>query len=326
MKDTLFDLARQRPFLFFIGIAFGFSWAFWLILPAESPGEVPVQFLVGAFGPALAAIAISALRDPSPAPAQPRQRWSIFGIMLVIGSIVMWLSREKLFAGDYGIIWLLSAAAAVIIAAYVTSCRFSRYQGVRELLRSLSEWRHSIGWYVFVLLFMPVCYAISMGAFVLLTGRELPTLPYEGTLMQLPVAILAAFSLRMLFGGANEEPGWRGFALPLLQERHSPLMASIIVAVIWSLWHLPLHLNGVYSSGWLGLAQVVARAIMSIPFTILMTWIYNRTKGNLPLVMLLHASNNTTPQFLLPGFIEQFLIIPVVVVVLIRDKMWKKPD
>jgi membrane protease YdiL (CAAX protease family) len=57
-----------------------------------------------------------------------------------------------------------------------------------------------------------------------------------------------------------------------------------------------------------------------------MTWIYNRTKGNLPLVMLLHASNNTTPQFLLPGFIEQFLLIPVVVVVLIRDKMWKKPD
>jgi len=63
---------------------------------------------------------------------------------------------------------------------------------------------------------------------------------------------------------------------------------------------------------------------MSIPFTVLMTWVYNRSKGNLPLVMLLHASNNTTAQFLLPGFIEQFLITIVAVVVLVRDRMWKK--
>jgi membrane protease YdiL (CAAX protease family) len=324
MKDTLFKWVRKRPFWSFIGVAFGFSWAFWLLLPAESPGEVPVQFLVGAFGPALAAIAVSAILDPGRAPARAPARWIAFGATLLLGSAVVWLSREALFAGDYGLTWLLSAALAVVSAAYLVSCRFSRFRGVRELLRSLSEWRHHAAWYAFVLLFVPFCYALSMGAFVLLTGRELPPLPYAGTWQGLPVALLAAFSLRLFFGGANEEPGWRGFALPLLQRRHSPLAASAIVAVVWSLWHLPLHLNGVYSSGWIGLAQVAARMVMSIPFTVLMTWVYNRTRGSLPLAMLLHAANNTTPQFLLPGFIEQFLIMIVAIVVLVRDKMWKK--
>jgi membrane protease YdiL (CAAX protease family) len=285
---------------------------------------VPVQFLVGAFGPALAAIAVSTARNPTPAAPRPTRRWAVFGALVVLGSGVMWLSRDVLFSGDYRPIWLISAAMAVILAAYVTACRYARYQGARDLLHSLTTWRKSLGWYAFVLLLVPACYAISMAAFVLLTGRELPPLPYAGTWRQLPTALLAAFSLRLFFGGANEEPGWRGFALPLLQERHSSLVASVILSAIWSLWHLPLHLNGVYSSGWLGLAQVGARVIMSIPFTLLMTWVYNRTQGNLPLVMLLHASNNTAPQFLLPGFVEQFLIMIIAVGVMIRDQMWRR--
>jgi membrane protease YdiL (CAAX protease family) len=197
---------------------------------------------------------------------------------------------------------------------------------VRALLQSFTEWRKDWRWYAFVLLFAPVSYALSIGAFVLLTGRDLPPWPYDGTLAQLPMAILAAFSLRFFFGGANEEPGWRGFLVPHLQKTYSPLLTSLIISVFWGLWHLPLHLNGTYSSGWLGLAQVVARIIMGAPFTVLLTWIYNRTKRNLPLMMLLHASNNTSPQFLIPGFIEQLPILVMAVVVLIRDKMWLKQE
>ena len=324
MNGILKKLTRQRPLITFIFIAFGFSWIFWLILPANNPGDVPVQFLGGAFGPALAAIYVSAALNPSLAPPKTKRRWTVFSIMLVVGSIVIWLSRDVLFAGDYSVQWLVSAAIAVLLAAYVVSNRYSRYQGVRELLHSITEWPKKTGWYLFVLLLVPICYAISMSAFVLITGRELPDFPYDGTMQQLPLAILAAFLLRLLFGGANEEPGWRGFVLPYLQERYSPLIASVILGVIWSLWHLPLHLNGVYSSGWIGLAQVAARIIMSLPFTLLMTWVYNRSKGNLPLVILLHASNNTTPQFLLAGFIEQLIILIIAIVVLVQDRMWRK--
>ena len=109
-------------------------------------------------------------------------------------------------------------------------------------------------------------------------------------------------------------------------EDLQPAAHEPIISVFWSLWHLPLHLNGTYSSGWLGLAQVVARIIMGTPFTVLMTWLYNRTERSLPLLMLLHASNNTAPQFLNAGFLEQFPTLVLAIVVLVRDKMWKMPD
>ncbi len=48
------------------------------------------------------------------------------------------------------------------------------------------------------------------------------------------------FVFILLFIGLGEEPGWRGFALPQLQTKHSPIIASLILAPIWAIWHLPL--------------------------------------------------------------------------------------
>jgi membrane protease YdiL (CAAX protease family) len=90
----------------------------------------------------------------------------------------------------------------------------------------------------------------------------------------------------------GEEIGWRGYVLPRLQVKHSALVASLILGVIWGLWHLPKFINhwNTAAFGWF-MVGITANAI-------LYTWIYNNTKGSLLLASLFHAASNTAGVFL----------------------------
>jgi membrane protease YdiL (CAAX protease family) len=83
------------------------------------------------------------------------------------------------------------------------------------------------------------------------------------------------FVFVLLLGGAIEEPGWRGFGLPLLQERHSPVRATLILGLAWGVWHIPLY----------GPAGFVVPMVLAFFYTVL----WNRTHS-VGLCMLLHAS------------------------------------
>jgi membrane protease YdiL (CAAX protease family) len=102
----------------------------------------------------------------------------------------------------------------------------------------------------------------------------------------------------LLYGG-NEEPGWRGFALPALLERFHPLLATIILGVIHSAWHLPLLSHYGDTFGWY--------LFNLIPLTALFNWFYLKSRGSVIPVMLLHAGVNAignyvpTPDVVLGG-------------------------
>jgi hypothetical protein len=86
--------------------------------------------------------------------------------------------------------------------------------------------------------------------------------------------------------------GWRGYVLPRLQARQSALAASLILGVIWGLWHLPRYLNNFNLGGFvLFVAHILA-------FSIILTWLYNNSKGSLLIVGIAHASGNTAGVFL----------------------------
>jgi membrane protease YdiL (CAAX protease family) len=108
----------------------------------------------------------------------------------------------------------------------------------------------------------------------------------------------------------GEEVGWRGYVLPRLQAKYSALSASLIVGLIWSVWHLPnffgTGLSGERSFLWFTLAHLA--------LAVLYTWLYNNTRGSLLLVVLFHATQNTAGVFLpssfaVPGGIEQNMLI-----------------
>ncbi len=105
-----------------------------------------------------------------------------------------------------------------------------------------------------------------------------------------------------MLGNLWEETSWSGFVTARLQARYGPLRASLIVAPLFGLYHLPLFfiIGGLSDSpDRLPIAQFPLYAtflliVFSGPMRILLTWIYNSTGHSIPVVALFHASINAT--------------------------------
>lgn len=185
---------------------------------------------------------------------------------------------------------------------------------VKEMLRRLTHWRVSWGWYVLVYVGPALLYLIS--AVISTLGGETPLVPkieFPAVFWMLTLGaqtgILAYFFFR---GGLGEEIGLRGFALMRLQSRHSPLKASLILGFWWGLWHLP---------AWIGrsVLEVVIVWLGVMAFSFLFTWVYNHTLS-LPIVMLLHAALNSFDDVLeniFPSLVEMDWELPYVAGILI---------
>ncbi len=215
------------------------------------------------------------------------------------------LARHPLaayFALAYGLSWLILVPAAFglisdsaggllswlapfgpALAAFIVTARTGGRAGVRQLLRRLVQWRVGLGWYLLILAGIPLLELL--GAFALLGAVPLDDLGRIWPLVftrYLPY-VLYVFIVTSL----GEEPGWRGFALPRLQERQGPLLGTAALGALWAAWHLPNLLFGRWTiaSSALFLVGIAASAF-------LYTWVYNRTGGSVLLAMLLHAAQN----------------------------------
>ena len=168
-----------------------------------------------------------------------------------------------------------------LIAALLVAGIASGWPGVRDLLGRMVRARVGLRWYA-VIFGLPI--VICAGAVAIMAAfGKLPALPNTAAWRELP----ERFIFILLFIGLGEEPGWRGFALPRLQKRHTPLIASLILAPVWALWHLPLMGNEFPP------AIIPAFLISLLGGTLIQTWLFNRTKGSVFAQMLFHATVNT---------------------------------
>jgi len=92
----------------------------------------------------------------------------------------------------------------------------------------------------------------------------------------------------IILGPLWEEPGWRGFALPRLQSSYGPLLGTLILGALWALWHIPG-----YFGGWL-VGSPMALLVSTAAFSVVMTWVYNNTRGSILLMILLQSSSSAT--------------------------------
>lgn len=169
------------------------------------------------------------------------------------------------------------------VAAFVVTALIGGRSAVGQLLRRMVQWRVGVGWYLLVLFGVPLVQLL--GAFIVLGSVPLDDLVQNWPLIfssYLPQVLVAVLVI-----GLAEETGWRGFALPRLQEWRGPLVGTAVLAVVWAMWHLPNLLIGGYTgtSYALWLAQCLAVAFIY-------TWVYNNTGGSILLAALLHAAIN----------------------------------
>jgi membrane protease YdiL (CAAX protease family) len=201
---------------------------------------------------------------------------AIFGsltLLLTFATYLLPLPREVLPF----LIVLLPALLAIGLTAMSEGRR-----GVRALLGKLGQWRVSIKWLVIALgLALLMRLAISVLALALgwISAIQVRPVP-PGQLLMLAVIVIIAALL--------EEVGWRGYALPRLLAQHSALSASLIIGVVWGSLHLALLLPGMMNEGVPALPTVIAVACVSV----LTTWLYVNTGGNLVLAIVFHAAQN----------------------------------
>jgi membrane protease YdiL (CAAX protease family) len=172
---------------------------------------------------------------------------------------------------------LVPSALAIMLVAVLHG-----KAGVRKLLHRLLIWRVGVGWWAAIVL-LPTLLLGAVGLSVLL-GGEAPDVA-----VTIPgVVILFVFSI---FPGSagGEEIGWRGFALPHLQAGRSALGASVVLGVVWGVWHLPLYLTG---SDLRPLSLFAPWVLLTVAASIILTWMYNATGGSLVVVVLFHAASN----------------------------------
>jgi membrane protease YdiL (CAAX protease family) len=191
-----------------------------------------------------------------------------------------------------------------------------RHYGLRGLgsfFGRLFLWRAPVQWWLFLLLGIPVI----VSAAAAIKGTLNDPFPFSSWTMVFP-AILQS----LLLGPLGEEFGWRGMVLPLLQRRFSPFWASIILGVVWSIWHTPAFLmSGTPQSSWsfgpffLGLLAI----------TIILTPLFNASRGSLLIAILYHL------QMMNPIFPDAqpwdnflFAIAAVIIVFINRRQMFQR--
>lgn len=188
--------------------------------------------------------------------------------------LTWWIYPLLKFSPFLGIFGLFGPALAAIIMAAVTEGK----AGLKALLRRVVLWRVGLPWYV-IALGLPTILSLATAVLAYLAG----------TADFIRVGALAPIELVLFVLVVGEELGWRGYALPRLLEKRSALTASLILGVLWGLWHLPTFVvpgTPQYGLPW------TAFVLLTIEYSILMTWVFLHTLGSVLIATLFHGALN----------------------------------
>jgi CAAX protease family protein len=201
--------------------------------------------------------------------------------------------------GPPRILNIVSASAPTVVAFLILAITSGK-PGVLRLLRRYVRWRVGVQWYLVAVIGVAVLIFLSMavvpGVLAEFVAPDWSFVPFY----------LSSFVFVLFLppgGPLLEEGGWRGFALPRLQRLHGPLVGTLILGALWSVWHLDLFFGPIAGSNpdasfvSVGIAFVLF-TIGEIGLSVIITWILNNCRGSVLMAILAHGAQDTAIPFL----------------------------
>lgn len=191
------------------------------------------------------------------------------------------------------VFFALTAFVGPTLSAYIMGRITEGKDGWLNMKKRFCKFKVSWPWYVFTLLGIPL---VMMFGICILPGA---LASFQGFPSGFPAKYIIYFVIIFFCGGPlGEEIGWRGFALPRMQARYGALRATLLLGVLWTFWHLPHFLTtaqrgGPGSSLSILYVNLPIFLLLVMSIAVIMTWVFNNTKGSLFIAMLLHTSINT---------------------------------
>jgi len=322
-------IKRYQVAAFYIltfAISWGLGFSYDAIVNRDQFLLLPIVF-VAICGPGIAGIIISAVTNTQPRKGPRKTFWVAFLAAWFVSVLVClanskFIEQNPLSPAMVGIIII-----AVIPVAFVIASAYSRNPAVRSFLASLVRLRGVLGWSLVALLLIPALFLISVPVSTFLGVQ--PSLSNQ--FPELSLSLLGLVAVKFLyqfffFNATGEETGWRGFALPRLQARTSPLIAALVIGFFWASWHFifwrsdgkPILTMEFWLEMWIG--HILA--------SFLIVWICNRAKGSILVAGIAHAAMNTVQAFAPFGSMLFPILSVAALVMILVDQMWKRlpPD
>ncbi len=195
----------------------------------------------------------------------------------------------------YSIVVVIIGAFAPLLAAITLIGREAGWKGIKAFLGQALDF-HFKPIYLLIALALPLVIHAIVHYLAPAVGLDVAKtlFPAESPVSPIILAIPYLF-LMLIIGGGQEEFGWRGYAQEPLQDKIGVLPASLVIGVIWGIWHLPLwFMAGDLHSAYSFLAFVM----MTTSISVMYAWLYNSSGNKLIIVMIFHAMNNTAAPLL----------------------------
>ena len=200
---------------------------------------------------------------------------------LVLTVIISW--GPWIITGESMLVYGPTIAGIVLIA--VTRGK----EGLRDVVKQVLRGKAGFRWWLLALL-LPCAVALVAIAINRLMGNEWPGFAFFSGQWHL---ILMYFLITFIGGPLGEEIGWRGFSVPYLQQKTTPILAALIIGAAWGLWHLPEFFTQGTLHHQIGAVYIPLFVLSEIALSVVMTWLYNKTNSSLLIAGLLfhHAEN-----------------------------------
>lgn len=208
---------------------------------------------------------------------------------------------------------VILALAGPAIAATVLALEQGGVAGVRDLYSRIVRWRFGVHWYAAVLIGVPLITFLASAV----AGRAL-----QSPDLSTALAVIQFLINHLVAGPLVEELGWRGFALPRLLGRFTPFSASLILGIIWGIWHIPQFLG---SDAARDGVSVLLFLFYALCLSVIATWLFVHTGGSVLITILFYFFVNVargifgTP---FPPSVLNVFVVTVLILALDRGLDW----